>query len=106
MNYKNKYYKYKLKYLLAKKKLVGGNKNTDTNFGGSQSPQSVSSLPPVSNEIPQENEWYVPETPPRRQQGYVPETPLSRQDEGSTDEKTDEGSPPKSVEKPKKNDTE
>ena len=97
MNYKNKYYKYKLKYLLAKKKLVGGNKNTDTNFGGSQSPQSVSSLP-HSNEIPQENEWYVPETPPRLRQGYVPETPLSSEDEGEPP--TDEGEPPKSVEKP------
>ena len=29
MNYKNKYYKYKLKYLIAKKKFVGGSKPED-----------------------------------------------------------------------------
>lgn len=67
MNYKNKYYKYKLKYLLAKKKTVGGG----------DSPKSPHSSASVSNQMPQEDEWYVPGTP-EPEPGYVAETPESQ----------------------------
>lgn len=106
MNYKNKYYKYKLKYLLEKKKIVGGIRNVDTNFGGSQnSSDSFSNeVPPPVRVVPgtpegEEQNEEAPGTPQGNQHNpawFVPETPSELLLPESPE------SPPPTGEKPKK----
>ena len=94
MNYKNKYYKYKLKYLLAKKKLVGGNNN----LGGSQnSSGSISNEDPPPEDPPPVQ--IVLGTPPR-DPFYVPGTPESQLESDEPHESPK--SPETSVPPPKK----
>ena len=67
MNYKNKYYKYKLKYLIAKKNLVGG---TNSQNEAQEDPQQNQEDPQQNQEVPDSDlEEDVPIHDPIPEQG-------------------------------------